>query len=140
MRLVAGEVQDGARDHRVHAAVGMRKPIERGDGKVGRRQLRREPRRRLLHQLNRGGILVHAEAGEAVLQEVDQVPAVAAAGVEHARAGVEPAAKNLIEEIDVDVAELRPQLAAERLWRRHTAADAGRDQSGSGRPNQIHAM
>jgi hypothetical protein len=35
---------------------------------------------------------------------------------------------------------LRSQLATDRLRRRHTAAAPASDQSGSGRPNQIHAM
>ena len=94
----------------------------------------------MLYELNRGGILVHAETREAMLQEVDQIPAVAAPGVEHTRTRVEPAAKNLIEEVDVDVAELRSQFATDGPRRRHTAATPGSDQSGSGRPNQIQAM
>ena len=74
-----------------------------------------------------------------LLQQIDQISSVAAAGIEHARPRVEASAQQLIEEIDVDVAELRPQLAADGLRCRHTVAEAG-DQFGAGRPNQIHAM
>jgi hypothetical protein len=38
-------------------------------------------------------------------REVDEVPAVAATGVEEARSGADPAPEELIEEVDVDVAE-----------------------------------
>ena len=43
---------------------------------------------------------------EAVREQVDEVAPVAAAGVEHAHAGRDPPAQQLVEQIDVDVAEL----------------------------------
>ena len=137
--LIAREVQHRAGNHRVHAAILVGKAIDGGLNEVLRRQLRREPGRRLPDHLNGAGVLVYAVAGEAVPKQIDQIPAVAAPGIEHAATRIEAAAHDLIEEVDVDVAELRAQLATDRPRRRHTAAAAG-DQSGSGRPNQIHAM
>ena len=47
--------------------------------------------------------------------EVSEIPPLAAADVQHAPAHVETAARELIEEIDVDIAEERPNLGARRL-------------------------
>ena len=112
--------------------------IDGGDGKVADRNVRSHARCCPPHDLNSGVVLIDAVALEPMLQEVDQIPAVAAAGVEHARARIEPAAQQLIEDVDVDVAELRAQLAANWLRRGHAAVAAA--QFGAGRPNQIHAM
>jgi hypothetical protein len=46
-----------------------------------------------------------------VSQEVGKVSAGAAAGIEHTPAAIEAAAQELIEEIDVDVAERRAQFS-----------------------------
>ena len=47
-----------------------------------------------------------------MLQEVDEIAAVAASGIEHSLPRIETPAQDLIEEIDVDVAELLPQVLA----------------------------
>ena len=43
-------------------------------------------------------------------QEVDQVPALAAPRIEHAAAPIEASLEQLVEQVDVDVAELRAEL------------------------------
>jgi hypothetical protein len=113
--------------------------IEGGDGEVAGWNIRSDASRRPSHDLNGRRVLIDAVAVEPALQQIDQISSVAAAGVEDTRPRVEASAQQLIEEIDVDVAELRPQLAADVLRCRHTVAEAG-DQFGAGRPNQIHAM
>ena len=45
-----------------------------------------------------------------MLQQVDQIAAVAAPGIEHALPRIEAPAQDLIEEVDVDIAELLPQF------------------------------
>jgi hypothetical protein len=59
------------------------------------------------HRINRGRIGVHGPHIEAAVQEVGQIASGAAARIEHAPAMVESAAEQLIEQIDVDLAELR---------------------------------
>jgi hypothetical protein len=66
----------------------------------------------MTHALHCRGLAVHPEAREALLQKVDQVAAVSASRIEYPAARVEPSAKDLIEEVDVDVAELGSKLAA----------------------------
>jgi hypothetical protein len=61
-----------------------------------------------------------------VLQQVDEIAAVTASGIEDATSPIEAAAQDLIEEIDVDVAELLPQfLASGRLTHRVDDAAGG---------------
>jgi hypothetical protein len=57
-------------------------------------------------------VLVHPEAIEAAAQEVDQVSAIATSGIEYAASRIEPAFQDLVEEIDVDLAERRAELLA----------------------------
>ena len=59
------------------------------------------------HRINRGRIGVYRQHIEASAQEVRQVAPGAAARIEHPPPMVESAAKQLIEQIDVDLAELR---------------------------------
>ena len=70
------------------------------------RQRRAQRGGELAHRADRVGVRVHGPHVEAVPQEERQVPAAPAAGVQHAPARVEPSAEKLIEEVDVDLAEL----------------------------------
>ena len=56
--------------------------------------------------LDGGGVLVGGEDLVAFAEEVDEIATGAAAGVEDTHAGVDVAAEELVEEVDVDVAEL----------------------------------
>ncbi len=53
-----------------------------------------------------------------MLQQVDQIAAIAAPGIEHALPPIEAAAQDLIEEVDVDIAELLPQFLTEGRLKR----------------------
>jgi hypothetical protein len=64
--------------------------------------------------LDRLRTLIHAPHVEARAHEEDEVPPRAAAGVEHFHAADDTAAKQLIEQVDVDVAKLFAQ-ACRRL-------------------------
>ena len=61
-----------------------------------------------------GALPVDAEAREAVAQEIDQIAAITHPGIEHPRAVIEAALQNLIEEVDVDLAELGSEVGAGR--------------------------
>jgi len=77
--------------------------------------------------IDRPRILVDGEAIEAGAEQVVEVPAVAAAGVEHAMACVEAALQQLIEQIDVDVRERLAQRGARRHARGAVAAGSSCD-------------
>ena len=127
MREVSREVQHGAADDRVHA---RRRPTA-GD---------RSRRSRKFCDGSSGASLAASAwtcsiaAGSRSMpkhvkpraEQVDQVAAVAAAGIEHARPAIEAAAQQLIEQIDVDLAERRRQLDARRRDRPRPSAQAGR--------------
>jgi len=66
----------------------------------------------LANDVDRGWLAIDSIALESVLQQVHEIAAVSASGIEHARSCIETAAQNLIEEVDVDVAELPPQFFA----------------------------
>ena len=124
--LVVGEVQNGTADHGVHAPVGMRKLRDIGDGEVGGREGGSEARGELANDVDRGRLAIDTVTLEAMLQQVDEIAPVAAAGIEDARPRIKPAAQDLIEEIDVDVAELLPQfLAGRQLIQLLVVEDAG---------------
>ena len=52
------------------------------------------------------GILVDGEDLAAFAEQVDEVAAVAASGIDNGHAGLDVAAQDLIEDVDVDLAEL----------------------------------
>jgi hypothetical protein len=60
------------------------------------------------HRLHCRGVRIDGADLEAVLQEKRKVAPGSAARVEDAAATVEPAAKQLIEQVNVDLPELRP--------------------------------
>ena len=112
MRGIGREMQDGAADHGVHAVVFPRKVVELGHLEILRRQPRRKGRGECSNARDGGAFPIDAEAGEAVAEKVDQIASIARAGVHHSGAAVEAALQNLIEEVDVDLAELRPEIRA----------------------------
>jgi hypothetical protein len=83
----------------VREALGLAQP------EVAGRQMRSEGGGRRPDGLDGRRLAVDGVAVEAVLQEEDQVPAVSAADVEDTTPCVEAAAEDLVEEVDVDVAE-----------------------------------
>ena len=106
VRVIACEVQDGAAEHDVGEPIGERHLLDGLDTEVGLGKRRREPPGDGTHRRERAGIGVDAEDLEAVPEEVDEVAAAAAAGVEDAHARRDASAEQLIEDVDVDLAEL----------------------------------
>ena len=98
---------------------------------------RKSSRRAHADALDRRRIAIDPEAAEAAAEQVHEVAAVAAAGIEHARPAIETAAQQLIEQVDVDLAERRVQLGAWRRSRplRHQRRPDGRRGDASRRTN-----
>jgi len=113
-------MQHGAADDGVHALVVPRKVIELADLEVPGRKPRRKGRGKPLHARDRCALPVEAETREAVAQKIDQIASIACAGVHHSAAAVEAPLQNLIEEIDVDLAELRSEVGAGSRLGDHT--------------------
>ena len=103
--VVRGKVQHGAADHRVQRGVRERQRIHlrhrkfsggsRGASCAAIRRTRSTARRVAVHR-------VDVEAGA---QQPDQVAPAAAPGVQHRPHAVEAPAQQLVEQVDVDVAE-----------------------------------
>jgi len=102
MSVIRGEMQNGAADHDV--GKGIRKGHS-FDGFVTEvicwNVWGEAPNRR-----NGAGIGIDGKDLVCGVHKIDEVSAAAAAGVEDSHAGLNAAAKELIEEVDVDVAEL----------------------------------
>ena len=112
MRLVAHEVQHRAGDDRVHAAIRPRQLIEFTGDEVGRGCNRRQPGGQRAYLCDGRLVAIDTETGEAVLEKEDEVATVPAAGVEHTTPAIEMSPCELVEEVDVDVAEGGSQLDA----------------------------
>ena len=80
------------------------------DAEVVGREMRREGCRHPAHGRDRGSVCIYTGYVVARAKEVDEIPALAAPGIEDPHAGRYPAAQQLIEQVDVDVAELRSQV------------------------------
>jgi hypothetical protein len=109
----AGKVQDGATEDDVGDGVGEWHLLDGSDAEVLRGCWVREITY-LVHSL---GIGVDGEYFGALAQQVDEIASGAAACVEDAHGGRDVAAKNLIEEIDVDLSELFLKSHAQSLPR-----------------------
>jgi hypothetical protein len=72
--------------------------------------MRCERRRHPSHRSYRSGIRVDAEQFVSRLKEIDEVAALAAPRIEDAHTRTDPATQQLIEQVDVDVAELRSKV------------------------------
>jgi hypothetical protein len=98
MGIVAGEVEDCATEDDVGEMVGER---------MGFEGLGTEPAGR--ERGNRAGIGIHTMDVVVFAEEIGEVAAGATAGIEDTHARVDSAAKQLVEEINIDGAELLAQ-------------------------------
>ena len=76
------------------------------DAEVCRGEMRREGGDESAGLRDGFGVLIGGEDLVAFAEEVDEIAAGAASGVEDSHAGHDVAAKKLVEEVDVDLAEL----------------------------------
>ena len=100
--VVSREVQDGVDDDDVGEEIRERVCFDGFDAEVVSRQVRREA----AHGVDRLRIEIGAEDLVPFAEQVHDVPAGAAAGVEDRHPLRDIAAQELIEEVDVDVAKL----------------------------------
>lgn len=112
--VVAGEVEHGAAEDDVGEGGWEGETLQRFGAEVGGGQGGRELRGEsadVIHGLRVG---VRGEDFVALAEQVDEVATGAAAGIEDAHAGDDAAAQKLIEEIDIDLAELLFECGHER--------------------------
>ena len=102
MSVIRGEMQNGAADDEIGKGIRKGHPF---DGFVTEVACRNVPRKAPNRRYG-AGIGIDAKDLVAILKKVSQISAGAAAGVEDSRAGRNAAAEELIEEVDVDLAEL----------------------------------
>jgi hypothetical protein len=104
--VVTGEVKDGAADDDVEGLVGVGEGLDGFDAEVFRGEVRGESGDESAGLRDGFGTLIGGEDLVAFAEEIDEIAAGAASGVEDSHARHDVAAKNLIEEVDVDRAEL----------------------------------
>jgi hypothetical protein len=106
VRVVAGEVEDGAADDEIEGVVGMGDGLDGFDAEVSRREMRGEGGDESAGLRDGFGILIGAEDLVAFAEEIDEIAAGAASGVKDSHARHDVVAKDLVEKVDVDLAEL----------------------------------
>jgi len=104
--FVAGEVEDGGAEDGVSECVGEGHALDGGVLEVGGRQGGAEGGGESADVFNAFWVAVDGEDFAANAEEMDEVAAVAASGVDDAHVGGEIAAEDLVEDVDVDGAEL----------------------------------
>jgi hypothetical protein len=104
--VVAGEVKDGAADDEVEGFVRVGDGFDGLDAEVFRGQMRGESSGESAGLGDSFGTVIGAEDLVAFAEEVDEVAPRAASRVEDSHAGHDVVTENLIEEVDVDLAEL----------------------------------
>ena len=109
--VVAREVHDGAADHEVDTAVRKRHLFYRLNPDIGRGQIRRERLRQCSDGVDCCATGIDGANVEALAQEIDEIPPGTAAGIADARAGRHASAQELVEQVDVDFAELRLKVS-----------------------------
>ena len=106
MRLVTREVQHRIADHGIGKAICKRHVLDRSDREVRRRK----PGRKLVgqgaHMLDCLGVGIDPEHLGTGTQQPHQIASVATARVDDPHAPVQVSAQNLVEHVNVDLAEL----------------------------------
>lgn len=104
--VVAGEVKDGIAEDDVGEGVREWELLDDADLEVFRGKAVAEGCGKIADMGHTGGVGVESEDFAALPEEIDEVASVAAAGVEDAQAGGDVAAEDLVEDVDIDLAEL----------------------------------
>ena len=106
-------MQDGACNHDIGRLVWKAERFDGLDAEIARGKPGRELRRERADLIHCGRIAISSRDVVAVSEQVDEVAPAAAAGVNDVHARGDTAAQQLIEQVDVDVAELFLQV---RHW------------------------
>jgi len=99
-------VQHGIAKHDIGCRVRKRHLLDLAHLEVSRRQASSKRRRQPADVLDGFGILVECEHLAAFPQQVDEVAPIATTSVENRTARLNVAAQNLVEDVDIDLAEL----------------------------------
>ena len=102
--LVVREVQHRTADDGIHAGVVPGKVVDLAALEVILREVRRLLGGQGSHPLDGSGIAIDGTTVSAPLQEVHEVAAISAPCVEQTPASIEASSENLVEKIDVDLA------------------------------------
>jgi len=104
--VVAREVENGAAEDEVDEGVLEGQCLDGLDAEVRRRKSGREGCGERACGVDRSGILVYAEDLASLAQKVDEIAPEAAARIEDTHSGMDAATEKLIEEVDINGAEL----------------------------------
>ena len=118
MRLVAREMHDGAADDYVERRVGKRHAFDWLRSEIAGRQRGSEPRCELSNRADRRVVCIGAGHVEASAHEVHEVASAAAARVEDRHPVANASPMDLIEQVDVDIAELAAKVVGGLCHRR----------------------
>ncbi len=101
-------MQHGVAQHHVGRLIREGHAFNKAHAEVPCRQPRLQQRGQLPYMLHALGIGVERKDLAALPQQVHQIAPIPAARVEHPHPGLDIAAQNLIEHIDIDLPELFP--------------------------------
>jgi hypothetical protein len=104
--IIAREVENGTAQDAIRAGVGESHAFDSFDAKVGGGK----GVRKVAHRRDGARVGVRPKHVVALIQEIDKITSEAAAGVENGHAGHDAAAKDLVKEVDVYLAEFGLQV------------------------------
>lgn len=108
-------MQDGTRDHDVECSVGEGQGLNGLDPEVAGRQACLKLGGQLAHTGHRARIGVYSTNVTPHLQQVEEIAPRTATGIQHAIRGQNAAFEELVEEVDVDLAEGSRKVDHDRL-------------------------
>ena len=106
MLFVTREMENRVANHDVGKLAREGHCFDEADSEILRRQPGIERSSELANVVNSRGVRVDCKHLAAFPKQVNEIPAISATGVENARALVDVSAEDLIEYVDIDLAEL----------------------------------
>jgi hypothetical protein len=104
--LVASEVEHGVANDHLGGGVVEAHLFDGLEAKVLRWETRRQLCGKSPYRADRGRVLVHSHHVEPAPQQVHEVPTTSAPGIQYRHTRCDTATQQLVEEVDVDLAEL----------------------------------
>jgi hypothetical protein len=106
MHFVTRKMKHCIADHHIRKSIRERHLFDEADVEILPGQPGHEGRGELADMVDTGGIRVHGEDFATLAKQMHQVASIPASGVDHAHSGCDVATQNLIEHINIDLAEL----------------------------------
>jgi hypothetical protein len=104
--FVAREMENRITNHDVGEPGREGHRFNEANSEILRGQTGAERCRELAHVLNSLGVRVDCKHFATFTEQVNEVPAISATGVEHTHASIDISAEDLIEDVNIDLAEL----------------------------------